>query len=107
MAEQRECLRPNFGTAAGPQESLRFSRSSLPRSQPLPFVGSCYPTGASFISSVQMGIFIVFLSDREVPFREAVRFEGAANAALAEAAALTFPERRLPLAAFPAKGLVP
>lgn len=54
-----------------------------------------------------MWIFIVFLSDREVPFREAERFKGAANAALAEAAALTFPERRLPLAAFPAKGLVP
>lgn len=106
VGEQRR-MRPSQWLSGGSVYALTLARRQGPRS---PFIAAplfpeaCFfhleavasPPGSFFIASFQTWIFIVFLGGREVRFREAVLFEWAANAALAEAAALALPERRLP-----------
>lgn len=98
---------PSSGRQHRPQGPPHFSPSSLPPRRPFPRGGRRgFPTGSVFCIILPNVNFILFPSDREAPFREAVISELVANATLAKAGAPTLPGPRLRLGAFAVEGLV-
>lgn len=92
---------PTLARQQGPQSPF----SPVPAPSLKPCGCCCFPTRPVFTLSFQTWIFIVLLSEREVPFREAVISEWAANATLAKAEALTLAVHGFG-SAFPTKVLV-